>query len=233
MPDRSSDGYGTIEDTAQESVVDRLRHLILTRKLRPGERIVQSDLAEQLGVSRTPIREALHKLASDGLVTISPNKGASVADFSLSELEDIYSIRIPLEGYGAYLATQNITDQDLAQLEALLREMKEVFQTGDRWRLLEVNRQFYMVLYAIMERPRLYELIMRHLDLADLYRRMAFTLDHMYRHTISEHEQVLETLRQRDPEAAEHLTRLNLERTADNLMNFLKATEQPSDMEGN
>jgi DNA-binding GntR family transcriptional regulator len=233
MSEASSDGSAAQHYTAQESVLDRLRNLILSRVLRPGERLVQSELAEQFGVSRTPIREALHKLASDGLVTISPHKGASVADFSLSELEDIYSIRIPLEGYGAYLATQNITDQDLARLEVLLCKMKEVFQTGDRWRLLDVNRQFYMVLYAIMERPRLYELIMRHLDLADLYRRMAFTLDHMYMHTISEHEQLLETLRQRDPEAAEHLTRLHLERTADNLMNFLKATEQPSDMEGN
>jgi DNA-binding GntR family transcriptional regulator len=230
MSEASSDGSAAQHYTAQESVLDRLRNLILSRVLRPGERLVQSELAEQFGVSRTPIREALHKLASDGLVTISPHKGASVADFSLSELEDIYSIRIPLEGYGAYLATQNITDQDLARLEVLLCKMKEVFQTGDRWRLLDVNRQFYMVLYAIMERPRLYELIMRHLDLADLYRRMAFTLDHMYMHTISEHEQLLETLRQRDPEAAEHLTRLHLERTADNLMNFLKATEQPPAM---
>lgn len=228
MTESSRDGSAALHYTAQESVLDRLRSLILSRTLRPGERLVQSELAEQFGVSRTPIREALHKLASDGLVTISPHKGASVADFSLSELEDIYSIRIPLEGYGAYLATQKITDQDLAQLEALLREMKEEFQTGDRWRLLDVNRKFYMVLYAIAERPRLYELIMRHLDLADLYRRMAFTLDHMYTHTISEHEQLLEALRRRDPEAAEHLTRVHLQRTADNLMTFLKATEQPS-----
>jgi DNA-binding GntR family transcriptional regulator len=225
MPTVSSDGSAPAHYTAQESVVDRLRGLILSRTLRPGERLVQSELAEQFGVSRTPIREALHKLASDGLVTLSPHKGASVADFSLSELEDIYSIRIAMEGYGAYLATQNITDEDLAQLEALLCQMKEAFQMGDRWRLLEVNRQFYMVLYAIAERPRLYELIMRHLDLADLYRRMAFTLDHMYTNTIAEHEQLLATLRQRSPEAVERLTRIQLQRTADNLTTFLKATE--------
>jgi DNA-binding GntR family transcriptional regulator len=225
MPTVSSDGSAPTHYTTQESVVDRLRGLILSRTLRPGERLVQSELAEQFGVSRTPIREALHKLASDGLVTLSPHKGASVADFSLSELEDIYSIRIAIEGYGAYLATQNITDEDLAQLEALLRQMKEAFQMGDRWRLLEVNRQFYLVLYAIAERPRLYELIVRHLDLADLYRRMAFTLDHMYTNTIAEHEQLLATLRQRSPEAVERLARIQLQRTADNLTTFLKATE--------
>jgi DNA-binding GntR family transcriptional regulator len=225
MADASSDGHGLMDQTTQESVVDRLRHLILSRRLRPGERIVQSELAEQLGVSRTPIREALHQLSSDGLVRLSPNKGASVADFSLSELEDIYSVRIPLEGYAAYLTAQNITDEDLEQLEALLNQMKDVFRTGDRWHLLEVNREFYAVLYAIANRPRLYSLIMTHLDLADLYRRMAFTLDHHYRNTIESHEELVATLRQRDPESVERLTREGLQETAHELITFLKGTE--------
>jgi DNA-binding GntR family transcriptional regulator len=176
-------------------------------------------------VSRTQIREALHQLASAGLVKLSPNKGASVADFSLTELEDIYSVRIPLEGYGAYLAAQNISDEDLAQLEDLLNQMKAMFQIGDRWQLLEVNREFYAALYAIAKRPRLYELIMRHLDLADLYRRMAFTLDHHYRNTIASHEELLAALGQHDPKSVEHLTRSGLEETARELITFLGETE--------
>ena len=70
----------------QESAVDHLRRLILTRQLEPGQRLVQSELAEQLGISRTPIREALHKLASEGLVVFSSYKGASVVDFSAADL---------------------------------------------------------------------------------------------------------------------------------------------------
>jgi len=208
----------------QVSVADRIRTLILRRELRPGERLVQTDLAEQFGVSRTPIREALYRLASDGLITFSPHKGASVADFSLSELEGIYSIRIAIEGYGASLAAEKISDHDIDELEALLNQMKEMFQQGDRWRLLAVNRQFYASLYAIADRPRLYELIMKHLDLADLYRRIAFAIDHYYRHTIADQEELLVELRQHDSEAVERLTRIQLQKTLSNLVDFLKET---------
>ena len=121
----SQDGSQSTHRTAQESVATRLRHLILSRELRPGERLVQSKLAEQLGVSRTPIREALHSLESDGLVKLSPHKGASVADLSISDLENIYNIRIAIEGYGAYLAAQSITDEDLERLKALVRRMRK------------------------------------------------------------------------------------------------------------
>lgn len=218
------DGRGPFQETVPLPVVDRLRALILSRAVRPGERLVQSELAEQLGVSRTPIREALHKLESDGLVTLSPHRGASVADLSLSELEDLYSVRIAIEGYGAFLAARNIANADLERLEALLRQMREVFEQGDRWRLLEINRQFYEVLYAIAERPRLYELIMKHLDLASLYRQMAFAIDHYYRHTIADHEALIAAFRQHDPEAAERLTRTQLEQTLVSLVAFLEAT---------
>ncbi len=220
----SHDGRTPPQETVQQPVVDRLRALILSRAVRPGERLVQSELAEQLGVSRTPIREALHKLESDGLVTLSRHRGASVADLSLSELEDIYSVRIAIEGFGAFLAARNITGEDLERLEALLRQMREVFEQGDRWRLLEINRQFYEVLYAIADRPRLYELIMKHLDLASLYRQMAFAIDHYYRHTIADHEALIATFRQHDPEASERLTRTQLQQTLVSLVAFLEGT---------
>ena len=90
MP-KALDENPLLVQTVHESVVDYMRGLILNGRLTPGERLVQSELAEQLGVSRTPIREALHKLAAEGLVTLSSYKGAAVADFSVSELEEIYA----------------------------------------------------------------------------------------------------------------------------------------------
>lgn len=185
---------------------------------------MQSELAEQLGVSRTPIREALHRLESDGLVKLSPHKGASVADLSISDLEDIYDIRIAIEGYGAYLAAQSITDEDQERLKALVRRMRKAYEQGDRWRLLEVNRDFYDVLYAIANRPRLYELIMKHLDLAALYRRMAFAMDSYYRNTIADHEELLVAFRRHDSEEAERLTQRQLRQTLTSLLAFLKET---------
>jgi DNA-binding GntR family transcriptional regulator len=188
---------------------------------------VQSELAEQLGVSRTPVREALHRLESDGLVKISPHKGASVADLSISELDEIYTIRIAIEGYGAYLAAQSITDEDLRRLEVLVRRMREVFEQGDRLQLLEVNRDFYAVLYSIANRPRLYELIMKHLDLAELYRRMAFAMDSYFRNTLADHEELLAAFRRHDPAEAQRLTQDQLRQTLASLIKFLEARAQP------
>lgn len=217
-----ADNLVVARQTVQDSVFARLRSMILSHKLKSGEKLVQSELAEQLGVSRTPIREALYQLAAEGFVAFSPHKGASVTDFSLQELREIYGVRIPLESYAAYLAVQNITDQDLERLEELIRRMKEMYQLGDRLGLLDVNREFYSVLYQAAGRRRLYEMIMTHLDLAGMYRRMAFTLDSQYDTTVPEHEMLLQALRKRDPRAVEHLTRLGLEKTAADLIGFLK-----------
>ena len=225
MPEEKIGKAVLVRSTTQESVVDYLRTLILSHQLSPGERLVQNELAEELGVSRTPVREALHQLASEGLVTISAYKGASVAGFSLRELEEIYCVRIALEGYAAYLATQAITGDDLRQLEALVRQMKEVFDLGDRLRLLEINRDFYSVLYAITTQGRLFDMIMQHLDLANVYRRMAFSLDSLYTSTVADHEQLLAVLRRRDAETAEHLTRLWLRETADALIQLLRKSQ--------
>jgi len=211
--------------TIQESIADRLRNLILGRHLGPGERLVQSELAEQLGVSRTPIREALYELASDGLVVLLPHKGASVADFSLEDLKDIYSIRIPLEGYGAYLATKNVGPGDLVQLQTLVDQMKDLFQRGARWRLLEVNREFYATFYAAAGRKRLYDLIMKHLDMAGLYRRMAFTVENHYAGTVTEHAELLDLVTQGDALEVERRTRVGLEQTVATLVSLWMETE--------
>ncbi len=208
--------------TTQESIVGYLRELILSHQLGSGERLIQSDLAEELGVSRTPVREALHQLASEGLVTLSAYKGASVTDFSLRDLEEIYCVRIALEGYAANLATQLITDDDFQQLKSLVRQMKEIFQLGDRLQLLRVNREFYSTFYTIPKQQRLYDMIMQHLDLADAYRRMAFSLDRLYMNTVAHHEELLTVLQRSDAKTAEHLTRLWLQQTADTLIRLLQ-----------
>ena len=223
MPEPSADRLGFSHHTMQESVVDYLRHLILTHQFAPGERLVQSDLADQLGVSRTPIREALHQLASEGLVTLSRYKGAAVTEFSPVELEEIYHVRIALESYAARLATERITDEELCELRRLVRQMREAFEARDRPRLQEVNRQFYICLYTATRQQRLYELTMNHLDLSRQYRRIYFYIDHLAANTVTEHERLLEALERRDAEEVERLTRLALQATLDGLKESLSA----------
>jgi DNA-binding GntR family transcriptional regulator len=210
MTAESGAAFDLNHQTMQESAADLIRDLILTHQLEPGERLVENRLAEQLGVSRTPIREALRKLASEGLVSFSPYKGASVAEFSSSELEDIYHIRIALEGYCASLAVSRITDEQIEQLEALFVKMKEEYRRQDRLQLLAANREFYAILYAIPNQPCFYELTMRYLDMADVYRRMALAQERYFEHIIDGHEEFMGAIRQRDPQALEHLLRAQM-----------------------
>ncbi len=225
MLDKPETEFDLNHQTMHESAADRIRELILTRRLEPGERLNQSRLAEQLGISRTPVREALQKLASEGLVTFSPYRGATVAEFSPSELDDIYSIRIALEGYCARLAAPQITDEQLDQLEALFGQMMVEYERGDRWQLLAVNREFYAVLYAIPNRPSLYNLTMKYLDMANLYRRMALAQESYFRRIIEGHDELLASLRERDSEGVERVLRAQMEEIREMLQEVIHKGE--------
>ncbi|MBK8020650.1 MAG: GntR family transcriptional regulator [Chloroflexi bacterium] len=212
-------------DTILAEVVAELRRLILSRAYKPGDRLVQNDLAEQLGVSRTPIREALHQLAKEGLVTISPYRGASVASFEPADLEGIYHIRIALESYAARLVARNITSQEIATLREILAEMERAYNDGEPDVLLEVNRKFYMHMYQATRQPRLYEMIINHLDLSRQYRRLYFYIEHLAANTVQEHVKMIEAMASGDENAADMLMRTGLEATAKGLLNALMQSE--------
>ncbi len=226
MTDDSLNNQPILHQTIQESVADYIRARIMAREYRPGERLVQDELAEQLGVSRTPIREALQKLSSEGYVVLSPHRGASVADFSLEELEEIYSVRIGLESYAAYLAAQRITEEELGELEAHLRKMDRVNERGDVKQLIRLNRGFHVAIYAAARQPRLYDLIIHYLDLAERYRRIFHSLTNRAEHTVDEHQELFDALRCHDADLATQLTREHLEQTASALVAALLKREE-------
>ena len=157
-------------------------------------------------------------------MTISAYRGASVTDFSISELEEIYSIRIALEGYAAYLAAQRIQPSELQNLEEILARMKVVLEEGDPQKLLQLNRTFHTGIYAAAKKRRLYDLIINYLDLAEIYRRIFVSLEHA-RAELVKHEEVLLALRNRDAERAQRLTVSHLKRTAETLTEFFEAQE--------
>jgi DNA-binding GntR family transcriptional regulator len=221
MPQTPADESTLAHQTLQEAVVDHLRNLILNRQLLPGERLVQSELAERLGVSRTPIREALHRLTHEGFVTFSSYKGAAVAEFSPSELEEIYTVRSALESHAAYLAATRITEDELEQLESLLHQMGKTFHQGNFQHLLEVHHQFHASVYAAAHQRRLYDLTIQYLALCDVYQRMALSLGRGAKNPVVEHKEILEALRRREADAAAHLIRFHLQLTVSELQELL------------
>jgi DNA-binding GntR family transcriptional regulator len=136
-----------------DMVTDVLRELITDRQLSPGTPLRQRDLAEQFDVSYTPVREALRRLESEGLVVTDVHRGATVARTEPQELEDNYRILAALEALAASLAVAKMTDGDLAEIEALYRGVAAC--RPDDERLAELNRQFHFRIYECARSPML------------------------------------------------------------------------------
>lgn len=144
--------------TSQE-VVHEIRRAIMTGKLKPGEWVRQLDLAERLNVSSVPVREALKTLEAEGQVTYQPNRGYTVVQLSVSELEELYLIRRLLETEAARQAVPTFDAELIRRLEALVGQMDEFIEAGDVVRYTETNRNFHLLLSKRAGLPKLYHLI--------------------------------------------------------------------------
>src|SRR3954452_7882627 len=122
----------TRSSTSAERTLASLRELILDGDLRPGTRLGEGELAARLGVSRTPVREALTRLAAEGLVEIAPNRGARVATWTVAELEGVFDLRMSLEPQLTGFAVARATPEDVAELEELAQRMVDVGAPGPR-----------------------------------------------------------------------------------------------------
>ena len=144
--------------TSGERALEALRELILSAQLAPGSRLGEVELAERLGVSRTPVREALTRLAAEGLVEIIANRGARVATWTVAELEGVFDLRASLEPQLTGFAVPNATADDVADLDDLAHRMLEVGGPGPRQdldALVPLNRAFHDRLIALAAHPTL------------------------------------------------------------------------------
>jgi DNA-binding GntR family transcriptional regulator len=155
--------------TVTEEVLDRLRDLLLRGVLRPGARIDQAELASSFGVSTVPVREALLRLESAGLVQLVPHRGVFVAEVSIEELLDIYSTRELLEEHAARIAAEHLTAADLDALERLASGMQAAARNQQLDELLKQNREFHFTIYRAAGRRHLLQLIEQLWDLSTRY----------------------------------------------------------------
>ena len=144
--------------TSAERVLQEVRALILGADLAPGSRLGEVELAERLGVSRTPVREALTRLAAEGLVEIVANRGARVATWTVAELEGVFDLRVSLEPQLTGFAVPRVTAADVADLDGLAHRMLEVGRPGPRQdldALVPLNRAFHDRLITLAAHPAL------------------------------------------------------------------------------
>ena len=189
----------------------RLRDQIVTLTLPPGAPLLEASLVEELGLGRTPIREALQRLACEGLVVLRPRRGAFVANISVTDLQQIFELRRVIESYAAALAAERATAADLAALEAALRGLNSAHCSGDTQAHIEMDRAFHFALARSAHNKFLQSTLNRiyHLNLRLWY--LALNRIGPMRAAIEQHRAVLDAIKRRDGPAAaaairEHIT---------------------------
>ncbi|MEV4564449.1 GntR family transcriptional regulator [Nonomuraea sp. NPDC049419] len=188
--------------TAQQFVLGELRRAITTGRLRPGAPIRQDALAEELQVSRVPLREALKTLQGEGLVTYEAHRGYFVETLSLDDLREVYRIRELLEEEAVRRAVSRLTDADLARLEAAQDDVERAAAAGDVPAMATANRAFHMTLFDCAGMPRLARLIRTLWDSTDAYRSMYYGDAGNRERVIKEHRATLDALRRRSADDA-------------------------------
>lgn len=186
--------------TAQEFVLTELRRAIVSGQLRPGAAIRQDALAESLGVSRVPLREALKILEGEGQVSYRPHRGYFVADLSYDDLREVYRIRELLEAEAARHAVCRLTDEDLERLTEAQRAVDAAGAAGDIVTMTAANRRFHFTLLEASGMPRLLRLIRILWDATDAYRAVYYNDERNRQRVGREHDVIVTAVRSRDAE---------------------------------
>lgn len=202
-----------------EALAQRLREAILSGTLPGGQPLRQEELAEQFGTSRLPVREALWQLSAEGLVALTPNRGAVVTRLSADEVEEIFDIRGGLESTALRLAIPQLSPAILAQARAILREIDQEPDSA-RWDAL--NWSFHAALYAPAQRPRLLAMIRAMHDNVGRYMRMYLALMNFQARSQAEHYAILGACERYDSAAAIELLTQHLNYASTQLSSYLR-----------
>ncbi|MDR3541977.1 MAG: GntR family transcriptional regulator [Desulfosporosinus sp.] len=204
------DDMGHIRD----SVFSILRDAILDKKLAPGQRLVERNIAEQLGVSRTPVREAIRKLELERLVTHIPRKGVVVSGFTKADIIEILLIRASLEALICSIAATKIKPKEVERLELLVKEISDEHGRGNFKKSNQLNDKFHEIVYRAAESPRLYNLFNMLREYITKFTQVAYSKPGRPEEVWTEHNEIIEALRNHDSTLAEVAAKRHVENSS-------------------
>lgn len=198
----------------RDVVFNTLRQAILRGELKPGERLMEIQLANKLGVSRTPIREAIRKLELEGLVLMIPRKGAEVAEITEKSLKDVLEIRRALEELAVRLACEKITKEELKELKKAGDEFKKVLKSQDITEVAEADVRFHDVIYMATDNPKLIQLLNNFRE--QMYR---FRVEYLKKaevrpQLLAEHDEIIKYITEGNKEEASRVVTRHIENQA-------------------
>jgi len=218
FPSLKLDNYKPLRDI----VFDALKDAILKGRLKPGERLMEVQLAEEMGVSRTPVREAIRKLELEGLVVMVPRKGAYVSGLTLKDAAEVFEIRGSLEGLAAALAAERITEEEVKCLDRILIEISKASEKGDAETIIQKDMEFHQILFSASRNERLAQIINNLKEQIDRFRIQSFTNPARVKNVVTEHKAIIDAIKQGNAESAEKLAKAHIYEVEYNVMEMLR-----------
>jgi DNA-binding GntR family transcriptional regulator len=192
-----SAGPGTL-GTAQQHALDWLRALIVSRELRPGQRVNQEDLAERLGLSVAPVREALRALEQEGQVTYLPRRGYFVTELRIEDIREIYALRRVLEERAIRTALPEFDDETLGRIRQAAADCVDAVESGDVASELAANRRFHFAMLDTPSQPHTFRLIRLLWDSTEAYRALYYNAPAERLAAVDAHDRILDAIASRD-----------------------------------
>ncbi len=208
-----------------EDIAESIKAAIIKGKFKPGEKISEGELAESMGISRTPLREAFRKLENEGFIEIIPRKGAVVTEIDAQEVYDLYEIKSTLEGLAARLAAVNMQDKDLEKLEKVNEELKVLIDQNDLEAFYRAHTRFHEGFVKLSGNRKLNQIIS---NLNDHFKRfgiVSLTLPGQYESAIKQHEEIIQAFRKGNEKLVEERVKNNVMTGGKVLIDHLVAVE--------
>ncbi len=197
----------------REIVYEELKRQILIGEIAPGTRMMEVELADDMGVSRTPVREAIRKLEKEGLVTIEPRRGAYASDISIKDIEDVLEVRQDLEGMAAALAAQKANDEQKEQLRKVTDQYRNAVESGDVSEMIRCDEAFHKLIVSCSDNKTLVQLVSQVQELALRFRYIYYDDFTRFGSQPMEHKEIADAILSGDSEkarraAGEHILHL-------------------------
>lgn len=210
----------------RDVVFNTLREAILRGELKPGERLMEIQLANKLGVSRTPIREAIRKLELEGLVLMIPRKGAEVAQITEKSLRDVLEVRRVLENLAVQLACLRMSPQTLADLKAAARAFEEILGGEDVTAVAEADVAFHDVIYMATDNQRLISLLNNLREQMYRYRVEYLKKKECHKQLLWEHQEIIRAIEAGEIDVATKITEQHIDNQVEAVSDALRHLEE-------
>ncbi len=207
----------------RQQLVDTLRRAIFDFRFEPGEKLIERELCEMLGVSRTALREGLRQLEAEGLIEIVPHKGPMVARVGLKQAQDIYEVRALLEGFIGRRAAERAAPADIKALRKNLERIAKVLSSRDRIGIIAAKGEFYSILLRIADNDELTDILRRYFGQLSLLWPTMIVQSSEAEGSVDEIRDIIDAIERGDPDGAETAFRIHMQNAARLTREFMES----------